>query len=103
MRLNLIAGHVPGKELIIADTLSRSPLQHNKAEDAGHVEDVQLHVHYIQLCWPVSQPKLLSMKSAPATDPVLQMVSQYILQQWPQSETSVPSEVKPYLQVKGQL
>ena len=38
-----------------------------------------------------------------ASDPVLQTVIRYVLQQWPHSQSSIPPDVKRYLQVKGQL
>ena len=48
--------HVPGKNMTVADMLSRKPM---KAEDSTQLsEDMGLHVNAITSLWPVSDAKL---------------------------------------------
>ena len=56
MRYKPVAEYVPGKNMTVADMLSRNPM---KAEDSTQLsEDVDLHVNAITSSWPVSDAKL---------------------------------------------
>ena len=73
MRFNPKAEHVPGKELLVADTLSRNPLV-NVTETSDSEEDVQAYVDAAVMCQPVSPEKLEQIKQATLSDPQLSLV-----------------------------
>ena len=57
MRFKPQAVYIQGKDMVIADTLSRSPLKPEKEETALQ-NDVDVYVHEIISSWPVSDTKL---------------------------------------------
>ena len=54
MRYNPKATHVPGKQLIVADTLSRSPVSSPEACDTKTVCEVHIYVNEVIKSWPMS-------------------------------------------------
>ena len=99
MRFNPRVVHVPGKDLVIADTLSRSPIAHT-AEDEMMVEEVEEYLQSAAACLPTSTTQLEVIKAETARDTVLQQVAKYITEGWPES---VSFPMKPYLQVRGEM
>lgn len=72
----MVAEHVLGKNLIVANALSRSPLavnsdQHTHPEIQAYVESVVANV-------PVSSPKLNKIRADTLQDEELQKVVQFI-------------------------
>jgi hypothetical protein len=103
MRFNPKVRHVPGKDLIVADTLSRGPASTSDENDLLDSDEVEQHVAYIQANWPVSTHRLQSIRIETAADPIMQTIMQYVLEQWPHNERDVPLQAKPYIVAKGQL
>lgn len=65
----------PGKHLVVADTLSRASLQHDKSTTE---EDVQIHVDYVKAQMPVSEAKWTEIVRATHEDETLQRVIKQI-------------------------
>jgi len=99
MRFNAKVRHVPGKHLLVADALSRSPLPHTE-EDIKQAEAVSHYVATVTACLPASDPQLERIKSMTARDPLLQQTATYIVEGWPES-VSLP--MVPYEQVRAEL
>ena len=55
MRFNGKVNYVPGKDMLVADTLSRSPV--STTESSSH-EEIQAHVSDVQSSWQVSDAGL---------------------------------------------
>ena len=55
MRFNPQAEHVPGKQMVVADTLSRSPC---KLEQEPDTEDVQAYVDLVESTRPATSDQL---------------------------------------------
>lgn len=70
----------PGKELYLADALSRS-----KIDDKNHKLDQEfdLQVNTVISCLPVSDEKKVVFERETAKDETLQIVKQLILKGWP--------------------
>ena len=64
MRYNLKAQHVPGKELIVADTLLRHPMTTCEVEDEQTVEEIRRYVSEVTRSWPVSHDHLEEIREA---------------------------------------
>lgn len=76
-RFNPIAQHVPGKQLVVPDTLSRSPLPEN-TNDAE--EEVNLYVNSVVQSLPISDRRLERVRVATEEDPELSEVLRKIHQ-----------------------
>ncbi len=63
MRFNPSVRHVPGKELVVADALSRRPLPHNK-KDEEKTDEIVEYVDCIKAAWPnyIANSSSLNMK-----------------------------------------
>jgi transposase InsO family protein len=99
MRFNCNVRHVPGKQLVTADALSRFPIQSLK-EDASDVEEIAIHVDFIKSQWPISLNRQASLKVETAQDPILQTLTHYILHGWPKQ---VPKNLQEFDRFKGEL
>ena len=68
--------YAPGKDLVIADALSRSPIQHN-IQDPNISQVIDEHV--VCANWPVSKDKLQDIKQASEDDDDLPAVMNFVL------------------------
>ena len=78
MRYKPVAEYVPGKTLVIADTLSRSPQTYTKETTDTH-SDVACHVAAVMEGIPASPTKMDSLRKATSTDGELQTVIKFIV------------------------
>ena len=59
MRFNMKATFSPGKKLIVADALSRSPLQEiDNKQKQQLIDDVEDHVDLVKSTWPATDKRL---------------------------------------------
>ena len=100
MRFKVKAEHVPGKELVVADTLSRNPLavsfQTSDTED-----DIKAYVDAAEMVCPASHEKLEQIKHS--TSAQLRRVLEYTVNGWPKYAKDVPEQIHPYYAVRGDL
>jgi hypothetical protein len=68
MRFTGVAEHAPGTSMIIADLLSRKPLDDNTSDTE---QEVMYYAQSIVYSIPASKPKLEEIRDATAQDPVL--------------------------------
>ncbi|KAI2647390.1 Transposon Tf2-8 polyprotein [Labeo rohita] len=100
MRFNAKAEFAPGKSLVVADALSRSPL--DTTEDFMTAE-VSCHVDAVISCLPVSQRKLTEIKMETQKDEQLRTVQSFIIKGWPKYTKSVPNNVQSFYKWKDSL
>ena len=63
MRFNSNALHVPGKNLVLADTLSRNPQAHtSNTVDIEKEEEIECFVDSVVASWSVSDKKCTMVK-----------------------------------------
>ena len=93
-RFNAVAEHVPGKQLVVPDTLSRSPL-HVPAESTD-TEDIEAYVGSVLSTKPISDRKLDEIRDAISSDSAIQEAMNFTHYGWPDKELSVKAEVRPY-------
>lgn len=89
MRFNVKAVHAPGKQLIVADTLSRNPLTDETMSDTE--EDVKAFVECVVTSRPISARRLEDIREATRNDADLQMVISLIRTDWPKKMAHLPS------------
>ena len=99
MRFNMDVVHVPGKQIVIADALSRSPVPHTE-DDEKKVEAVTAHANAVKSSVSVTPQRLEMFRAATVHDPELQQVLDYMLNGWPEKGDK---QFQPYQQSQGEL
>ena len=97
MRLNARAEHIPGKDIVVADTLSRKPMKvdGNTQKVMGTEEDIQAYVDSV--IQSKANPKNLEeIKQATQTDSEIQVLVQLIEQGWRKYKKDTPREVQEF-------
>lgn len=89
----------PGKELNIADTLSRAYLE----EEPEQLLDSDLEMHQLSECLPISEEKLEAVKKATEADGELQMVIAVVKTVWPKQIRHVLSAIRKYWTFREEL
>ena len=90
MRFQFSISYVPGKDLIIADTLSRAPVTDATSDD----------VHPEKPSGDRTEDEVI--KKLQLTDPVCQQISLYCQIGWPDKK-SLEGPLKPYFSIAGEL
>ena len=101
LKFNVNAEYKPGKTLVVADTLSRIPV--DSISDAQLEEDIASHVDSVSTNWPASDEKLKEIAKETSNDRQLCVVGKYIQFGWPSYERDVPDEAKNFFCMRGQL
>lgn len=98
-RYSLKITYRPGKELHIADVLSRAFLKEQKED----LLEKYLEVNMITLQLPISEEKLLKFRTAMAEDPEMQLLKDITLKGWPKERSVVPKEIQPYWTFRDEI
>ncbi|PIK42442.1 hypothetical protein BSL78_20701, partial [Apostichopus japonicus] len=89
----------PGKEMYLADTLSRAFLQ-NEERSAVEVETESVNI--IDFL-PVSKATRKQIQDSTNSDPVCQNLKRYITEGWPEDKKLLPTGTSPYFQIRDEL
>ncbi|KAJ8375051.1 hypothetical protein SKAU_G00056310 [Synaphobranchus kaupii] len=92
--------YVPGKDMLLADTLSRAYLP--ECSSYGSVEAEIETVNMVQHL-PISADRLHAIRSATNEDETLQTLIKTMRQGWPNDKTKTPSEIRPYFSFQEEL
>ena len=90
--------HVPGKQLLVVDALSRANLPDQASEDMEKEADLQVHTLVSSLA--VSEEKLVEIQRATQQDPELQKIQHVIKIGWPNHRRDLDYSLKPYWEDK---
>ena len=85
----------PGKEMILADTLSRAYIKGNPDTD-NLEEDLVCAVNLVIDNLPVSDPKLKAICDATENDSTLTKLKDTIQAGWPEKKSDIPQELRGY-------
>ena len=88
----------PGKELIIADTLSRAFLP----DHSDSVLSDRFEINIIHTL-PISERKLKEFKQETLQDPSLQLLKSIVENGWPQMKSEVPPSITPYWNYRDEI
>ena len=99
MRYDFSISHVPGKELITADALSRAPVSAG-VNDLD--EEVSAYISFIVNSLPATEKRLTEIRLKQEEDEVCRQVKEYCDTAWPERKF-IPGPVKSYLPVASQL
>ena len=75
--------HVLGKEMYIADALSRMQAENSNRMTTVPEEEMNIYVDSVLDCLPVSDVKLMKIKEAQDEHPVCQQIRNYCMEGWP--------------------
>ena len=84
----------PGKELLLADGLSRLPNPRSKQEI-----DLDISVNMVQF----SNNKIQQLRSESKSDPVLSSLQDIIVNGWPNRRDKIPKQLRPYWSYRDEL
>ncbi len=90
MRYNGVAEHVPGKSLVLADLLSRKPIQCPLSQDEDLEMEVECCIQTIVTNLPASKNKLTEIVQASERDPIINKVQEMTINGWPESHKINP-------------
>ena len=101
MRFNSQAGHVSGKQMVVADTLSRSPLELEQEPDT--VEDVPAFVNLVEPTRPATDNQLERIREASRRDAQLPKVINFTSLGWRTLVQEVPPQIRELFDSRGHL
>ena len=90
----------PGKELLVADHLSRSYLNNC---DKDYNLDLEIHVGMIIESFQISDRQLIEFKQETKNDQELKLISKYVRQGWPNNKNQVETQAKIYFSYRDEL
>ena len=99
MRFDFSISHVPGKQLITADALSRAPVSPGE-NDLD--EEVSAYISFVINSLPATEKRLQEIRRKQEEDEVCRQVKEYCDTGWPERKV-IPGPVKSYLPVASQL
>ena len=102
MKFSYRISHVPGKHLVIANTLSCSPATQILIVDREFTKEVDAYVNMIIASILATDRMLQDIKSAQSTDHTCQRILEYLQAGWP-IKHQVPADVKHYLPISTEL
>ena len=95
MRFLFTISHVPGKDLKIADTLSRAPVADPTAENAFLQQEATAYVDFMIGHLPATEQRLTEIRAYQEADKICQQIAEFCRSGWPE-KSMLPAEVKPY-------
>ena len=102
MRYSFTISHVPGKSLLVADTLSRAPLPNPAEMDTSLEQETAAYVRTLVQSLPATEKQLERIKQHQGEDEVCQQVMTYCRSGWPPRH-DVAGAVSLYYHVSSEL
>lgn len=103
LRFSFDIVHVPGKNLVTADALSRAPLGGPpSAGDLQLEKEVEVFIDCLVTCLPATDKRLEEIRAAQNEDEVCNKVTQHCLTGWPE-KCNLDPDIKPYWQYRTEF
>ena len=99
-RYDLRIVYKPGKELFLADALSRNYLKEMKET---LVQELEINEVHLTAHLPISPEKYQEFQKATAEDPVMQAVQIAVIEGWPKNKATAEAEIKQYWACKDEI
>lgn len=96
----------PGKNLFLADALSRAYLNNCDSKtdfDEKFDMDLDSQICVINMPYVMTDCRLNEIRIETKNDPELQLLNRFIKQGWPKMYKKIPLEIKPYFKYKHEL
>ena len=95
LRFHFSIIHVPGKELVIADTLSRAAERVPNEQNLPFQNDMRAFVNFVMESLPASEHRIKKIEQKQKQDPVCVKLAQYCIQGWP-DKSCLSGQIKLY-------
>ena len=102
MRFDFTIAHVPGKDLTIADALSRAPSKEPNKEDQLFQQETRAFIDIIIQSLPATEQRLAEIKQCQENGLVCKQIAKYCQTGWPDKK-SVVDTVKPYYTISPEI
>ena len=102
MRYRFTIEHVPGKDLVVADMLSRAPLNTPTVQDQQLHQEGEEYIQVVLKSLPVSDKLLEEVKENQAQDEVCCQIKAYCKNGWPE-RSELTGALRPYQEVAAEL
>ena len=94
-RFDFSIHHTPGKNLHLADALSRAPISLPGNNSIEFVQEVESFIQTVIAALPAKVDRLQQYRDAQTTDAVCSKLKTYCTTKWP-DKRHLPSDIKPY-------
>ena len=102
MHFSFTVSHVPVKDLVVADTLSRAPLSIVDTDDEEFQPEVEAFINSTIQQLPASEARRKEIMNEQQNDATCQTLNKYCQDYWP-DRRHIASCAKPYLSVAAEL
>lgn len=103
-RYQLNVKYTPGKDMHMADALSRAYLQDARSPAEEELaEDLDVAVHTVLFRIPMSNAGVKEIRSATASDPELTQIRKFLTEGMPTNSNGLPTQLKAYRQILPEL
>ena len=102
MRYSFTISHVAGKDLAIADALSRAPVSEPTADDLLLQKATNAFIDFTMEYHPKSEKGIQRIRRQQEVDAVIKQVARYCLDGWPEKK-KLPGPVRAYSHVSAEL
>lgn len=102
MRYQFSICHVPGKDLTIADALSRAPAAEVTPAENLLQRETAAFLNAVLMSILATEQRIKEIRELQPKDPACQQITVYCQSGWPHKD-SIPDAVKPYLPVAAEL
>ena len=101
-QFNFRIHHTPGKDLHLADTLSRASTNTPGVNGVTFTQEIVSFLETVIAALPTSPDRLQQYQDAQSTDAVCSTLQKYCTSGWPDKHR-LPSNIKPYWKYRGEL
>ena len=102
LRFHFSIVHVPGKDLVLADTLLRAPEGLPTEQDLLLESDTSAFIDFVMESLPASEHRLKEIEEEQLNDPVCIEIAQYCAQGWP-DKSCLSAPLKQYYQLSSEI
>ena len=102
MRYQFTISHIPGKDLVIADMLSRAPNDTPSSEDNLFNQETSAFVNVVIQSLPASDKQLERIKDEQKQDDVCKQIEAYCQDGWPEKH-ELSGALRPYYPLRAEI
>lgn len=102
MRYSFTISHIPGKELVVADALSRAPCSSPTEEEDQFQQEVEAFVDLVIHTLPATEQRLTQIRLKQKEDVTCRKLMEFCKSGWP-TRSNCPAALKPYETVSSEL
>ena len=92
--------HKPGKDLVVADTLSRAPLP---TTDSELEKEISCYVHMVMSNLPATDDMMSRLRMATEEDESLRQLKKTLLSGWPDTKRETPVKIREYWHCREEI